>query len=59
MRWLVAAHHLGDAGAGVSVRDPASADGKGRKEGHYGLDEDLMPLTVPEVRRLLICLLWT
>ena len=27
--------------------------------GHYGPDEELIPLTVPEVRRLLTRLVWT
>ena len=60
-RWdgLVPAHHVGDAGADVSGGDPASGDGTGRKGGHYGPDEELIPLTVPEVRRLLTRLVWT
>ena len=58
MGWLVPAHHLVYAGAGVSGGDPASGDGTRRKGGCYGLDEDLIPLTVPEVRRLLTRLIW-
>ena len=30
-----------------------------RKGGHYGPDEELIPVTVPEVRRLLTGLVWT
>ena len=59
MGWLVPAHHLGDAGSGVSGGDQASGDGTGRKGGYFGLDEELIPLTVPEVRRLLTRLVWT
>ena len=55
---LVPAHHLGDAGASVSGGDQASGDGTERKGGYYGLDEELIPLTVPEVRRLLTRLVW-
>ena len=36
-----------------------SGDGTGRKGGCYGPDEALIPLTVPEVRRLLTRLVWT
>ena len=32
---------------------------QGEKKGHYGPDEELIPLTVPEVRRLLTRLVWT
>ena len=38
---------------------PASGDGAGRKGGYYGPDEELIPLTVPEVRRLPTRLVWT
>ena len=51
--WLVPAHHSVDAGPRVSVRNQASGDGKGRKAGYYGPDEELIPMTVPEVLRLL------
>ena len=34
-------------------------DGTGRKGGCYGPDEELIPVTVPEVRRLLTRLVWT
>ena len=56
---LVPAHHLGDAGAGVSVSNQASSDGTRRKGGCYGPDEELIPITAPEVRRLLTRLVWT
>ena len=60
-RWgrLVPAHHLGDAGPGVSVSNQASSDGTRRKGGCYGPDEELIPITAPEVRRLLTRLVWT
>ena len=32
---------------------------QGEKGGHCGLDEELIPVTVPEVRRLLTRLVWT
>ena len=47
------AHHPGDAGPRLSVSDQASGSGTGRKGGCPSLDEKLIPLTVPEVRRLL------
>ena len=47
------AYHTGDAGTGLFDRDPATGDGMEGKWGHYGPDEELIPLTVPEVRRLL------
>ena len=56
---LVPAHHPADAGAGVSGGDPAPGDATGGKGGCYGPDEELIPLTVPEVRRLLTRLVWT
>ena len=59
MGWLVPAHHVGDVGPRVSVRDQTSGHGTGRKGGHYGPDEKLIPMTVPEVRRLLTRLVWT
>ena len=48
-----------DAGAGVSGGDPASGDGTWRKGGCYGAAEELIPITVPEVRWLLTRLVWT
>ena len=59
MGWLVPAHHTGDAGPRLSVRDQASGHGIGGKGGCYGPDEELIPMTVPEVRRLLTRLVWT
>ena len=56
---LVPAHHLGDAGAGVAVRNQASSDGTRKKGGCYGPDAALIPITAPEVRRLLTRLVWT
>ena len=50
---------LANAGPCVSVRDQASGNGTGRKGGCYGPDEQLIPMTVPEVRRLLTRLVWT
>ena len=60
-RWdgMVPAPHLGDAGPGVSVSNQASSDGTRRKGGCYGPDEELIPITAPEVRRLLTRLVWT
>ena len=57
--WLVPAHHAGDAGPRLSDGDQASGNRRGRKRGHYGPDEELIPVTVPEVRRLLTRLVWT
>ena len=55
---LVPAHHPGDAGSRLSGGDQATGSGTGRKGGHYGPDEELIPVTVPEVRRLLTRLVW-
>ena len=57
--WLVPAHNAGDAGPCLSDSNQTSGTGAGGKGGHYGLDEELIPLTVPEVRRLLTRLVWT
>ena len=57
--WLVPAHHPGDAGPRLSDSDQASGNEAGRKGGHYGPDEELIPITVPEVRRLRTRLVWT
>ena len=57
--WLVPAHHAGHAGPRLPDGDQASSYGRGRKGGHYGLAEELIPMTVPEVRRLLTRLVWT
>ena len=56
---LVPAHHLGDAGSRLSDGDQISLDGTERKRGHYGPDEELIPITAPEVRRLLTRPVWT
>ena len=53
------AEQAGDAGSRLSGGDQTSGDGTGRKGGHYGPDKDLIPMTVPEVRRLLTLLVWT
>ena len=60
-RWDGWYRHItsGDVGPRVSVRDQASGHGTGRKGGYYGPDEELIPMTVPEVRRLLTRLVWT
>jgi hypothetical protein len=59
---LVPAHHPGAAGACVPGRHPrpgrrlrAGKGGRGGLNGGLGL----LPLTVPEVRRLLVALVWT
>ena len=56
---LVPAHHLGDAGSRLSDGDQISLAGTERKRGHYGPDEELIPITAPEVRRLLTPPVWT
>ena len=58
---LVPAHHSGDAGPRLSGggTEPGIVAGRfGRKGGCPSLDERLIPLTVPEVRRLLYRLIW-
>ena len=60
--WLVPAHHPGDAGPSLSGGGQAPGNGPrmaGRKGGCRSRDEGLIPLTVPEVRRLLTRLVWT
>ena len=39
------------------IRNQAAEQGE--KGGHYGPNEELIPMTVPEVRRLLTRLVWT
>ena len=59
--WLPA-HHPGDAGSCLSGGGPASCGSTGmgwRKGGCPGSGDRLIPLTVPEVRRLLTRLIWT
>ena len=56
------AHHAVDAGPRLSGGDPESGDGGGTTGGKGGYscrDKGLIPLTVPEVRRLLTRLVWT
>ena len=55
---LVPAHHAGNAGPSLLDGNQISGCGTGRKGGHFGPDEELIPLTVPEVRRLLTRLVW-
>ena len=61
MGWLVPAHHAGDVGSllpgsdQVLREDTGTTGGKG---GCSGLDERLIPMTVPEVGRLLTRLVW-
>jgi hypothetical protein len=61
---LVPPHHVGAAGACVPGRHPrlrrqrAGRLGKGGRGGLSG-GLGLLPLTVPEVRRLLVALVWT
>ena len=57
--WLVPAHNSGHAGPRLSHSNQTSGTGDGEKGGHYGLDEELIPVTLPEVRRLLTRLVWT
>ena len=62
VRELVPAHHAGDTGPRLSCGYPASGDGgrtTGGNGGHSCRDEGLIPLTAPEVRRLLTRLIWT
>ena len=59
MGWLVPAHHPGHVGPRLSDSNQESGSGTGRKGGQYGPGEDLNPVTVPEVRRLLTRLVWT
>ncbi len=50
---------FGDAGAGVAASNQASSDGTRSKGGCYGPDAALIPITAPEVRRLLTRLVGT
>ena len=52
---LASPHHAGDAGACLSRRAPLRG---GRGKGMVDLNADRLPLTVPEVRRLLWHLVW-
>ena len=57
---LVPAHHPGDAGPCLSGGGPATSQHllQRQKGGESEWDEALIPLTVPEVRRLLYRLIW-
>ena len=60
--WLVPPYHAGDAGPRLPVNSQASGVDpgmSGRKGGHRCRDAGLIPITVPEVRRLLTRLVWT
>ena len=62
MAGLVSPHHPGAAGARVLGRHPRQGRRlRAGKGGHGGLNGGLglLPLTVPEVRRLLVALVWT
>ena len=62
MGWLVPAYHPGDAGPRLPGGNKTSGVGARmlqEKGGCPGLDESLIPMTVPEVRRLLTRLVWT
>ena len=62
MGGLVPAYHLGDAGPRLPGGDQTSGVGARMLQGKGGfpaLDEKLIPLTVPEVRRLLTRLVGT
>ena len=43
----------------LSDGNQTPSTGAREKGGHYGPDEELIPVTVPEVRRLLTRLVWT
>ena len=58
---LVSAHHPGLVGPCLPGRHPRQGHRRPRKGGCGGLTSQLglLPLTVPEVRRLLVALVWT
>ena len=59
MDGMVSAHHLSVVGACLFDRDAGTGGRKRRpKGGALQLDVELIPLTVPEVRRLLVALVW-
>ena len=62
MGWLVSPHHPGDAGSRLPGGDQVLCEDTGMPGGKGGgpsRDRSLIPLTVPEVRRLLTRLIWT
>src|ERR671916_2595456 len=59
MEGMVPAHHAGSVGAGVFDGDEGRGGRKRRpKRGVLNLEVELIPLTMPEVRRLLVALIW-
>src|SRR5687768_15369957 len=60
MEGMVSAHHVGVVGTCFSDGDAVTGSRKRRpKRGGLRLDVELIPLTVPEVRRLLVALVWS
>src|SRR5918997_6212713 len=60
MGGMVSAHHLSVVGACLFDRDEGTGSRTRRpKRGALHLDVELIPLTVPEVRRLLVALVWS
>ncbi len=62
MGWLVSPHHPGDVGSRLPGGDQVLCEDTGMPGGKGGgpsRDRSLIPLTVPEVRRLLTRLIWT
>ena len=62
MGWVVPAHHPGHVGPRLSFGDQASGDAARYDWGERGCsiwDKSLIPMTAPEVRRLLVRLIWT
>ena len=57
--WVVLLYHLGDAGRRLPGGDQASGQVCSGEKGRPGNDARLIPLTVPQVRRLLTRLIWT
>ena len=57
---MVSAYYIIAAGARVSDSDEGTGSRERRpKRGVLELDAELIPLTVPEVRRLLVALVWS
>ncbi len=60
MDGMVSPHHIGVGSALLSHGDEGKGGRKRRpKRGALRLDVELIPLTVPEVRRLLVALAWS